>query len=211
MKTKADILDTENSFPSRFGRGGPALGDGAGDDGLTSLSDKQCTAISCLLEGNTMQATAEACEIDVRTLRRWLQTEEFVEEYNDARRQQLDRVTAHLQSAAADAADTLMRLLKCGDPLIELRAAKTILQMSQRSVNIADLEKRVDDLETENALQAEQIEQLTSRNECLKNAEDELKGLRYGLTAGTLARPDWVSKTAWDRMFHQEELRTRSA
>ena len=176
------------------------------------LSDKQWTAISCLLEGHTMQATADTCEIDVRTLRRWLQTSEFVDEYNDARRQQLDHVTAHLQGPRLPMRPTR----SCGCLNAAIRSSNCVRQRQfcrcrRSQVAIADLEKRVDDLEAENALQAEQIEQLASRNDRLKNTEDELTGLRYSLTAGTFARPDWVSKTAWDRMFRQEELRTRSA
>jgi len=99
------------------------------------LTPQQWNAISCLLASDTLQSAADNAGINVRTLRRWLRTPVFLDEYSRTRRQHLDHVGTHLQSAAADAAATLMRLLKCGDPLIELRAAKTILQMSQKAAD----------------------------------------------------------------------------
>ena len=175
------------------------------------LTDRQQSAICCLIEGNTLQASADTCGINVRTLRRWMQLPEFREEYNKARRQHLDHVAARLQSSADDAAETLARLLKCGDPLIELRAAKAILQISQKSVEAAELEKRAADLERSTAQQAKQIRHLKAENELLSSSYNELHDLKQGLEFGTLHRPEWVSKSAWERMFRLEEHRTRSA
>jgi len=164
------------------------------------LSPKQWSAISCLMEGRTMQATADLCDVNVRTLRRWLQSPDFVEEYNRTRRQHLENVTAHLLSAAADAADTLMRLLKSGDPIVELRAARAILQMSHKGSEMADLKKRMDELERVNAKQAQQIEKLEAANESLQGSKEELHQMTTSLMAGTFQRPTWLTSTAWDKI-----------
>jgi len=164
------------------------------------LSPKQWSAISSLMEGRNMQATADLCDINVRTLRRWLQSADFVEEYNRTRRQHLENVTAHLLSAAADAADTLMRLLKSGDPIVELRAARAILQMSHKGAEMADLKKRMDELERVNAKQEQQIEKLEAANRSLQSSKEELHEMTTSLMAGTFQRPTWLTTSAWEKI-----------
>ena len=177
------------------------------DDSLEPeiLSEKQWNTISCLLACDTLQAAADSAGINVRTLRRWLRTPVFLEEYNRTRRQHLDHVGTHLQSAAADAAATLMRLLKCGDPLIELRAARTILQLSQKAADTAALEQRIVDLEDENIEQAAQIEQLEAKSESnsqrAEHFENRLFELEESLRTGTYRTPRLMSKETWDSMF----------
>ena len=199
MRTNADFLKTQPASSSSI----PTPDSESTEP--EALSDKQWTAISCLLDGKTLQATADTCGINARTLRRWLHSPDFSEEYNRARRQHLDNVAAHLQSAANDAADTLMRLLKCGDPVVELRAAKTILQITQKSVETAEIEKRLDDLERTTAEQAEQIEKLQSENEMLSEYRDNYREMMHTLVTGTFQRPKQVSNSAWDKIVHANE------
>ena len=169
------------------------------------LSEKQWNTISCLLACDSLQSAADSAGINVRTLRRWLRTPVFLEEYNRTRRQHLDHVGTHLQSAAADAAATLMRLLKCGDPLIELRAARTILKLSQKAADTASLEQRIVDLEDENLTQAAQIEQLEAKSEAnsqrAEHFENRLFELEESLRTGTYRTPHLMSKDTWDSMF----------
>ena len=169
------------------------------------LSEKQWNTISCLLACDSLQSAADSAGINVRTLRRWLRTPVFLEEYNRTRRQHLDHVGTHLQSAAADAAATLMRLLKCGDPLIELRAARTILQLSQKAADTAALEQRIVDLEDENLTQAAQIEQLEAKSEAnyqmALRFETQLCDLEESLKDGTYRSHRRVSRETWNNMF----------
>jgi len=228
MSTKSDILDTENSSPSsssrlgrstlharneqaegggldRFGRGGPALGDGVGDDGSGSLSDTQHTAISCLLECSSMQSAADKCGINLRTLQNWLQLPIFIQEFNRTRRQHFDQVSAHLQSAANDAAETLMRLLKCGDPLIELRAAKIILQTSQKALENTEIEAAADNLKETVAQQTEQIEKLEAENKSLLDYRDQFRKIVNTLVDGSFRRPDWITLRSWEKITRANE------
>jgi len=104
-----------------------------------------------------------------------------------------------------------MRLLKCGDPLIELRAAKTILQITQKSVENIEIQKRLDDLEQTNEQQAAQISKLESENRSLHRSDSELSTLKKELKFGTFTRPDWISISAWDSIFRVEKQKTRTA
>jgi len=88
-----------------------------------------------------------------------------------ARRQQMEAQAASLQSAANEAMATLMRHLKCGDPAIELRAARTIFQIYQKSVENAELKNTIDELQQANDRQAEDIRTLEKENLVLRSWE----------------------------------------
>jgi len=208
MQTNSDILDTENSSSSSSSRLGrstlDARNEQAGGGGL-DLSDTQHTAISCLLECSSMQAAADKCGINLRTLQSWLQIPVFTQEFARTRRQHLDQVSAHLQSAANDAAETLMRLMKCGDPLIELRAAKIILQISQKSLASAEVEAKANELEETTIQQTEQIEKLKAENKSLLDYRDQFRKIVNTLVDGSFRRPDWITLRSWEKIVRVNE------
>jgi len=181
MRTNADILEQ--------------------DPEQDKLTDQQWTAISCLLDGKTLQATADTCGVNARTLRRWLHSPDFSKEYTKARRQHFDNVAAGLQSAAQDAAETLTRLLKCGDPVVELRAAKAILQISKESLATAEIQHRLDDLEAITFEQSQKIEKLEEENIALKQYRDNYTEMMQTLVQGTFQRPKLVTTSAWDKII----------
>ena len=208
MRAKSDILDTENSSPSSSSRLGrstlDARNEQAGGGGL-DLSDTQHTAISCLLECSSMQSAADKCGINLRTLQNWLQLPFFIQEFNRTRRQHFDQVSAHLQSAANDAAETLIRLLKCGDPLIELRAAKIILQTSQKALENTEIEAAADNLKETVAQQTEQIEKLEAENKSLLDYRDQFRKIVNTLVDGSFRRPDWITLRSWEKITRANE------
>ena len=118
----------------------------------------------------------------------------------------LDDVMAHLLSAAADAADTLLRLLKCGDPIVELRAARTILQMAQKGVEAAGMKKKMGELEKTNSVQAQFIEKLETANKSLQETKKELHELTHSLMPGTFQRPAWLTHTAWSKIVSNNAM-----
>jgi len=171
-------------------------------DDQDTLTDNQWNAIASLLEGRTLQATADRCGINVRTLRRWIHSPDFAAEYASARREHFETVAASLQSVANEAAETLTRLLRCGDPLIELRAARAILQIAQKSLEEVEGRKKLSEAEKTNASQAVQIESLLLTNQTLQQSKMDLTTLSHSLIAGTFKRPDWISISAWDNIVH---------
>jgi len=183
MRAKSDILDTENS---------------------SSLSETQHTAITCLLECPSIQEAAERCGVNLQTLQNWLQAPAFAKELNKMRRLHLNQVTTFLQSAANDAAATLIRLLKCGDPLLELRAAKIILQVTKESVATAETQQNAFEQEEAKTQQTEQIVKLEKENKSLLSYQDEVKTIVKELAHGTFRRPDWVTKRAWEQIIRAD-------
>jgi len=164
------------------------------------LTETQRSAISCLLECHSIQTAAEKCSVDPRTLSAWLQSPAFSEELTKARRHQFDQVTARLQSAANDAAETLMRLLKCGNPLIELRAAKIIVQTSQKSLENAETETKARDLKRTNTLLEGRMEALKEQIISLQKSKTEFLEMTHSLITGTFKRPEWITQFAWDKI-----------
>ena len=171
-------------------------------DDHDTLTENQWNAIVSLLEGRTLQATADRCGVNVRTLRRWIHSPDFAAEYARARREHFETVTASLQSVANEAAETLTRLLRCGDPLIELRAARAILQIAQKSVEEAEDRKKLAEVEKTNTVQEAQIKNLLVANNSLQQSKEEFSTLSHSLIAGTFKRPDWISVSAWDNIIH---------
>jgi len=116
-----------------------------------------------------------------------------------------DRLSVYLQAAAIDAAETLMRLLKCGDPLIELRAARTILQASQKSVDKAETQQKMTDLKKKNEDQIEQIEKLEAENKSLLDYRDQFRKIVNTLVDGSFQRPDWITLRSWEKIVRSNQ------
>ena len=83
------------------------------------------------------------------TLRRWLQDKDFAERCRLARRQVLEQATALLQSAATDAVKALRAIVSSEDspPSTRVLAARTILDMAYRSVEVDELSERLHSIE----------------------------------------------------------------
>jgi len=118
----------------------------------------------------------------------------------------MDDLMAKVLSAAADAADTLFRLLKCGDPVVELRAARAILQMAQKGTEAAGIKKKVGELEKTNTMQTRFIEKLEAANQALQQSKDELNELTHNLMTGTFQRPPWLTHTAWSKIVSNNAM-----
>ena len=139
-----------------------------------NLSDKQWAAIYALLAGNTLQATADELQINVRTLRRWLNTQEFAEAYHAERHQLMEAQAAALQSMVTTATDALLGHLLSDNPVVQLRAIKYVNQLSEKRAQNAEFKRRLDELEKANAQQAEQISRLEAENHVLRASIAEL-------------------------------------
>ena len=111
-----------------------------------------------------------------------------------------EAITAQLQSAAAEAAATLERLLKCGDAVVEFRAAKTILHLVQKQAEMAALKKTAKELERTNEKYADEVEQLDAAVHSLQQSRNELLEMKSSLINGTFKRPEWITQFAWDKI-----------
>ena len=111
-----------------------------------------------------------------------------------------EAVASQLQAAAADAAATLERLLKCGDPVVEFRAAKAILHLVQKQGEVAALKRTVRELERTNEQYASQVEQLDAAVHSLQQSRNEFLEMKASLINGTFKRPEWITQFSWDKI-----------
>ncbi len=115
------------------------------------LSRKQEQAIAALLALPTIPEAATKAGVNERTLWRWLQLPGFQSAYRAARRQVVESAIGTLQQATSEAVDALRRNLTSGAPSVEVQAAKAILDLSTKAIELMDLSERVEALEQETA------------------------------------------------------------
>jgi hypothetical protein len=113
------------------------------------LTAKQHKAISALLSEPTIRKAAEQAGIPERTIYLWLKNGEFDTAYRAARRESVQQATARLQFASSAAVSVLCQLM-AKDTVhasIRLSAAKTILELSIKTLELDDLAARLEALE----------------------------------------------------------------
>ena len=113
------------------------------------LSRNQERAISALLVHPTMAQAAAAAGIGEVTLWRWLQIYEFREQYRKARREAVSRAVGQLQGACSVAVTALTDISQDVNAPASSRvsAARTVLELALKGVELEDLAVRVDELE----------------------------------------------------------------
>ena len=113
------------------------------------LSRNQERAISALLVHPTMSKAASAVGIGEVTLWRWMQIPEFKEQYRLARRGAVSQAVGHLQGACSAAVVALTDVFQDANSPASSRvsAARTVLEMALKGVELEDLAVRVEELE----------------------------------------------------------------
>jgi hypothetical protein len=97
-----------------------------------------------------MTLATEYAGVSEGTLYRWLREDpEFRATYSEARRECVRQATARLQQACGQAVQTLMDVQVSEDTTASARvsAAKAVLELAYKAVEIEDLEARVAELE----------------------------------------------------------------
>ena len=113
------------------------------------LTRKQEMAIAALLTAPTIAEAAHAASISEPTLWRWLQREDFQTAYRQAKREAVSQAVAHLQRVAGEAVDTLLAVMQDAQKPASARvsAARAVLDLAIRGVELEDLEARIHALE----------------------------------------------------------------
>ena len=130
------------------------------------LGRKQEAAIAALLSQRTLEDASHAAGVGTRTLFRWLEMPEFREAYLQARRQAFGQASARLQQATGAAVSVLLTLmLDANAPAAtRARAAHSVLDLAAKSLELEDLEVRLQRLE--------QIEHDKNSDTSVRRAED---------------------------------------
>lgn len=116
---------------------------------MADLTSKQDKALQALLAQNTITAAAKAAGVGERTLYRWLDDPDFSAAYRHARRQVMQHTISRLQQASTHATTVLLMIMadKTVSPGVRLRAAVSVLEVAIKSVELEDLQQRIEALE----------------------------------------------------------------
>jgi hypothetical protein len=114
------------------------------------LTAKQTRAMRALLEHPTLRDAAKAVKVGETTLYRWSQEPRFKAAYMEARREAVSQSIAHLQSVTGEAVTCLRDVMKStsASDAAKVSAARAVLDLALKAVEIEDLAERVKHLET---------------------------------------------------------------
>lgn len=106
-------------------------------------------AIVGLLTQPTIDEAAKHAGVSGPTLWRWMQEPTFQTEYRKARRQAMGQATAQLQQAGCIAVKALKEIIQGsgGSASARVAAARTVLEIGLRAIELEDLDERVAELE----------------------------------------------------------------
>ena len=119
---------------------------------VEEISSRQHRALAALLEQPTIGKASEVSGVPVRTLHSWLKEPSFSAEYSSMRRQATQQAIARIQQYSANAAGTLVQLMASDKPAaVRLAAARTVMELAIKSVEIDDIAARLEALEAKYA------------------------------------------------------------
>ena len=140
------------------------------------LSRKQELAVSAVLSSKTLSAAAELAGVSSRQLATWMKLPSFQAALRRARQRILESTVSRLLNASGAAVETLERNLTCGNFPSENAAAKTLLEMGVKGVELLDLAARIERLElAQDPDRASADEGPDSEDEDSADSEDEGK------------------------------------
>lgn len=113
------------------------------------LTRKQDQALAALLLQPTIREAAQAVGIGEATLFRWMQIPSFQEAYRQLKREAVGHAVTTLQKAATEAVDTLRTVMadKGAPASARVTAARVVLEVGIKAVELEDLVARVEELE----------------------------------------------------------------
>jgi predicted ArsR family transcriptional regulator len=113
------------------------------------LSRKQELAVIALITESTIKLAADKVGISESTLRRWIQLDEFQEQFKEAKRQTVGHVTAKLRHGMTVAVDALIEMAenKKTPAVARASACRTLIEYGMKAHENEDLQERVERLE----------------------------------------------------------------
>lgn len=113
------------------------------------VTRNQEKTIVALLSYPSVPAAAKVTGVSERTIYRWLDLDPFQEAYRAARKKVVSCAVSSIQSAMSEAVETLRSVMADADAPASSRvaAARAMLDLGLKSVEIEDLVERVDALE----------------------------------------------------------------
>lgn len=118
-------------------------------DNEKKITPRQERAVVALVQQPTIREAAELLKVNEVTVYRWLRDRNFQAAYRRARLEAVRQATARLQQACGQAVQTLVDVQAdfCSSSSARVRAAKAILDLAYKAVEIEDLDERLRALE----------------------------------------------------------------
>lgn len=117
---------------------------------MVKLTAKQEKFLLALMNTNTIVEACREAEITNNTGHKYLNNPEFREEYLRIRRETMQQATNKLQQSAILAVETLENVMSDADnstPSARVQAARAVLENAYKSLEIDDLQQRIEQLE----------------------------------------------------------------
>jgi hypothetical protein len=112
-----------------------------------TLTDRQCQAIPHLLAAKSLEEGCRQAKVAKNTFYSWLQNEAFREELRKQREKIVEGALETLKANMNKATETLVKLLESQNEGIQHKAAKDIIEFTVNTMEIEDLESRIEALE----------------------------------------------------------------
>jgi hypothetical protein len=127
---------------------------------VLELTGRQGGVLALLVGGSTIEGAAKAQNVRPATVHEWLKKPEFRGAYNDALSDVISHSSAMLKASCAVAVTTLRAIAadESAPSAPRVSAARTILELAYRAVEVDELATRIEALE---AAQAAQLHQRT--------------------------------------------------
>ncbi|MGF2143403.1 phage replication protein [Vagococcus fluvialis] len=114
------------------------------------LNQRQEKFLKALFETDTIEKACELAGINKNTGFRYMKDELFIKEYRAIRRELMQQVTSKLQKASDEAVEVLKDVMhdkENSTPSSRVQAAKNILDVAYRSIDLDDLQEQVEILQ----------------------------------------------------------------
>lgn len=111
------------------------------------MATNRPAAIVALARGLTSEDAAREAGVSGRTVRRWMEEQDFALEVRDARTQLLQHAVGQLAAGAVEAVTTLREALRDADGRNRVQAARVLLDATLALRESLDLEERLAALE----------------------------------------------------------------
>jgi hypothetical protein len=103
-------------------------------------------AIAALLDNATIAEAAEQLKVSERTLRGWMDRDDFKKAFSAARRAVVDASLLRMQQLTKKALLAFNRNVECGVPSVEVSAARGVWDIALRGIEVDDLASQVEEL-----------------------------------------------------------------
>ncbi len=112
-----------------------------------TLTDRQLRVIPFLLDAPSIEEGCKKAKVAKATLYGWLKEKAFKEELRNQREEVVKGALETLKANVGKATETLVKHLDSEKENISIRAAENIIEFTQKSLELENLERRIESLE----------------------------------------------------------------